>query len=49
VQHFGIGLKLTPPAGKLTTGMSEAAPRETTKKTKKHEKKKYKNKKLKKF
>jgi len=34
VQHFGIGLKLTPPAGKLTTGMSEAAPREKSNKNK---------------
>jgi hypothetical protein len=38
VQHFGIGLKLTPPAGKLTTGMSEAAPRETHPKKKKNKK-----------
>jgi len=30
VQHFGIGLKLTPQAGKLRAGMPEAAPRETT-------------------
>jgi hypothetical protein len=28
VQHFGIGLKLTPQAGKLRAGMPEAAPRE---------------------